>query len=362
LNPKGVDISVGTMWVANFDDGTVSVYKYDGDVDSKYYFYQNITLPEGAKPYEVFYNNKKSTLYVTDVGLNEIHVLYEATVIRSISVGSDPWGITANSMYAYCANSYDKNVSRVNLLDWTVTNFTIDKVVASIATDKNNNVYISTLDDSYIYKYDQDLNFLAKYDTFNNNTWIDSNLESESVYVAHLFADYPKPIELDTYAKFDDFEEVLNVEPSTEVVSNEVVVENLLRPEVFSIEGYSGAKFIVNGVAKADGSSVTLENGDTLALSIYSSSVYYESIYLNISAKGYSKDWHIKTKPKLFPDKIQFKTRYNVVPGEEFVTNELEIKGITEGFTSTITASEPAAIIIVNGERVGNTAVVRKYW
>ena len=348
--PMGICSGGDYLWVANKGSSSISVLTFNYTTN-KYESYSLISIPSSS-PYEIFSNLSGTAIFVTDYIQNKVYVVTTSALSKTYSVGNNPYGVAYSGNYIYCANSYDGTVTKIDTTNDTLTTYNINASPDSITVDKNGYVYVTNMENSKVYVYTSAFVLYATYDTGYTNTWVNASTYETAAFtfVAHLYDDVIKGrLQLETDASSGQFTEQLMLPRDTMVTSDTVTISGLIRSDTVTIEGYKDAALIVNGVTLATGASATINNGDTVAVTLRTPHQYDTSIYLAITAKAYRREFHIKTEPKLFPDDMVFLPEYGIVVGEDVTSNILTVAGITEGYSASVTCDTEGAVLYVNG-------------
>ncbi len=150
LNPAGIafDPSNGLLFVADQGIDMVSGPQYVSVVSPTLGKVVD-SIPVGIHPIGVAYDPLDKSVYVTNMGSNNVSII-DATTLRSVGsipVGTEPWGIAVDSRSGnlYVANYGSNNVSVIS----TATNQVIDWIgmslnpVAIAYDDGNRQVYVT---------------------------------------------------------------------------------------------------------------------------------------------------------------------------------------------------------------------------
>jgi YVTN family beta-propeller protein len=124
-------------------------------------------IDAGTSLWDLVMDPTAETIYVTDRGSDQVHVVDAATfaVVDSISVGDDPWGIdiTPDGSLLFVANEDSHNVSVIDVAAGVVTTTILLDVPWSADTADPRDVEISS-DGLYAYIPSGDLNNATDHD------------------------------------------------------------------------------------------------------------------------------------------------------------------------------------------------------
>jgi YVTN family beta-propeller protein len=196
-NPRDVSVnpSTNTVYVANSDDGTVSVINGKTNTVTA-----NITV--GQYPRAVSVNPSTNTVYVADLFVYAINGKTN-TVTANITVGHDPEAISVNpsTNTVYVANSDDGTVSVINGKTNTVTaKITVGRNPEAISVNPSTNtVYVANYKDTskytgfayaktgFVYAINGKTNTVIANITVGQNPGaVSVNPSTNTVYVANL--------------------------------------------------------------------------------------------------------------------------------------------------------------------------------
>lgn len=108
--PEGVayDSGNGYLYVADHDSSNVTVINSSNDSVVT-------TFPVGSAPAFVAYDSADQEIYVTNSGSDNVSVIRGTSVVGTIPVGNDPWGVTSTAAgELYVANLGSDNVSVID--------------------------------------------------------------------------------------------------------------------------------------------------------------------------------------------------------------------------------------------------------
>jgi YVTN family beta-propeller protein len=198
--PITYDSNNNNMYATFPHNGTVSVVDTSDNTISA-----TIQLSEGAFPLYIAFNPDNNQLYVTDLENSAAHIIDDQTneVVKTISVGENPWSIAYNPVYKkiYVTNPGSGTVSVINSqTDEVVKTISLRTVGASqvaaqprgVAVDSSNGrVYVTDPDLDRIYvisgSNDRVLNIIRNIDTPSEITYGSNHVmyvgSPNSVYV-----------------------------------------------------------------------------------------------------------------------------------------------------------------------------------
>src|SRR5574341_582966 len=166
-----VDPFTDTVYVANFDDNSVSAINRLNNTEIS-------RIKLGNLPNAMFFDPDTHTLYVTNYSDNSVSVIngLNNTEISRIKVGNLPNDIGLFNNKLYVANYGDNSVSVINGLNNTeISRIKVGHRPSSIGVDQNTSrLYVANFDDKSVSKKEEESEKVVTRVTFNIDT-INSN-------------------------------------------------------------------------------------------------------------------------------------------------------------------------------------------
>jgi YVTN family beta-propeller protein len=122
--------------------------------ESKIYIFDTNSWQEkgqinvNSTPSGITFNKKHNLIICVSRDENLMQIIKDDAVIKTVSVGQHPFGITSSGDFAYSVNVYSDDVTEVNLLDYTKNNFKVGSHPYNAIVYKNKIFVTNTQDDS----------------------------------------------------------------------------------------------------------------------------------------------------------------------------------------------------------------------
>ena len=348
LNPVGMawtDNYIGV--VANSGDGTVSFLQSDGGTG-----YNITSLSIGGTPYEVA-TSSGGIAWVTDFTQNRLVKILNG-VATYFTTGTNPTGVKVDEVRGliYVASLYENKIYVHDLATGTVLS-TVDVATSPFALSvvENSGVYVAHLG--------QSLTSFVSASTLSVTETLYSGLYGYGIYsdgvntlALSLYQNIPKRGVAQVAPTFNVSDKT-GVALNTTLVFSATITNTNNRPVKVSIPALPGAYLTINGLDV--GTQATVLNGDVLEIHSSSSSYYYETTVVGL-ALGTVKTLHITTLPDLVPEYLNFGGIYNQEVGTIATSVPLTVKGMTPGFTTTLTFD---GTIWLNGVKHSGSADIK---
>lgn len=342
-----INVGVRPLGIGSTEDGSVFVANRGSNTVTK--ISPTLTTSNvgvGSLPFELVVDNS-DRVWVTNSGANTVSVINGSTnsIITTITVGANPWGIAYGAGYIWVSNIYDNSVTVIDpSLFSVVTTISVGVMPYNIVIDSNDKVWVSHFGEDKLYRIDPTTflidfqvssvgycNYSAAFVPNDNRVWVTQYYSNTPSRTA--------PINLSpTGLTFDTLEVGLN----ETVISNEVEITGLDREVTVSVPNLYNAVIYKNSVAS--GQSVTVTNGDFIKLQMDAANDFNVTRTLSVSFCGSLVEWTITTIPDVVPDLFSFGSGNDAIIRELTWSNDSPITGMDTGFFALGLLVQPTGV------------------
>ena len=286
-------------------------------------------------------------IWASDLVQDRVYKIRNDAVIGQIdNVGGDIRDMVANGSYLWTANSYDNNVSKINLSSMAVVKrINTGSVPNTLAIDKNGRVWVGHFGSKDVVILDPNTDAKLNHVMLGSGTALSLDADGDYMWVAETY-DTTASAKLTALKPLSvTFSEVLDVKLNTVARSADAVVSNLVRPVKVSLQPGSG-RLYVDGVSVT---SAVVDNGSRLAMELDAGNQYYTDVYAYLVSGTNSASFHIRTEADIYADNVLFTPQFDAYIRQNVSSNTVGITGISPNTKITVRPSESSWWLIVNG-------------
>lgn len=342
------DSDTNSIWVANFNSGTVTKIT----VNLETYGHTEQTISVGNGPHHIAQNS--TDIFVSCANSDQIYRINKTTNSSTpVNVGGTPWSVTiSSSTYYYVACSYDGTIQRRmlsnNVLD---TTWNIGGIPDVLLEDLTSSPYlfVSDSENNRIASIEKATGSVQTYSpTLSKVFGIARNADDDNLIGTHLF--YPnapsrlvaRDYDLSTGIVFPPkFGEAL----TSIVESDELTISGTDQILPVSIGDNTFNAYILKNTINV-GSSTSVEEGDTIAVGMETSSTPEDLRSIRVAVGDYVADFEVTTaQVNSLPNGFTFSYHYNQTLSLNVDGGTHSILGIDPGVILNTTSSAGSNLI-----------------
>lgn len=351
--PMGISIDVvdTTIWVANFDDNTISRIDSTGAVTDTY----NV----GKGPLETRLDSAGNFWCVCS-GENYVYSITKSTgSIANVQVGAYPWDLEIVGSVVYVTNSWDGTISKINANTKTImSTFPICAIPGAIVKDTTGALWVASFSEYKLYKLIGDTvtsSMAIPKIPFSLSLNGTTELWIASMYPRMPVRTYSQDYLPTRMSFLRNATAVLNTKYTSEQQTITGLANGISMPLV--IPSLAEFGLIKNGIAVPSGIT-TVTNGDHIQVEITTPAMadpgsnqrlimYYgqQEASWDVSIASVASD----------PAQYTFNEVSEVTISDVITSNEITIAGMTAGVVTSLVTSRGS--VVLNGTDTGQPAV-----